>query len=61
MAHQWRQFCSWQCIREWNQATAPVQYRYRNDMLIEIAASADQDEMRLDSMTEWSSGRAVER
>lgn len=39
----WLQFCSWRCVRAHNQATAPVQYRYRNDVLIEIAASADQD------------------
>jgi len=53
VTHQWRKFCSWRCIREWNQETAPVQYRYRNDILIEIAASADQDFDVLREVTAW--------
>ena len=36
-------FCSYDCIMEWNQVTAPLQYRYRNELLIQIIADASKD------------------
>jgi hypothetical protein len=36
-------FCSWKCVREWNQSQTSVQFRYYNDLLIGVAEREELD------------------